>query len=354
MPLIEVVGTGRADDRESAFPQAVQLPDGDVLCSFSVGGGPEVHGGTDWARSTDGGLTWAVEGTILPPTAEPASVNFLKLTLSADGRRIHAYGARMYRNPGEKFGENRTEAIFCTSDDGGHSWSAPQVIPMPVSCPLEISHGLLPLSSGRLLAPAATLPAKNRLGEQVLVAISEDGGASWPSHAVVFEDPDKKLGYFEQKLAELSPGRLMATAWTVTLGDVVDRPDSFSISNDNGATWGPARSTGINGQTLTPIPLGGDRLLVLYNRRYGHQGIVMGLVTFTEDDWTVRWDDLMYDARSERQRPADVKTGVEEFDTFAFGFPTAVGLQDGTFLATHWCRENGAFGIRWTKLRVDW
>ena len=73
MPAIEILSTGRLDERDSAFPQAVQLPDGDVLCSFSVGGGQHVRGGTDWARSSDGGQTWTLEGTILPPTADPAT-----------------------------------------------------------------------------------------------------------------------------------------------------------------------------------------------------------------------------------------------------------------------------------------
>jgi len=224
---------------------------------------------------------------------------------------------------------------------------------MPCDCALEISHGILPLSSGRLLAPAATLPAQDRLGERVLVALSDDGGDTWLRHAVVFQDPGRRLGYFEQKLTELSPGRAMAVCWTVTLGDVVDRPDSFVISDDDGATWGPVHSTGISGQTMTPIPLGGDRLLVLYNRRYGDQGVVMVLVTFTEEAWTVRYEDMMYDARAHRKRPDDLDTGVEEFDAFEFGFPTAIRLQDGTYLATHWCKEEGTFGIRWTKLRTD-
>ncbi len=354
MPSIEILGTGRLDERDSAFPLAVQLPGGDILCSFSVGGGPSVHGGTDWARSTDGGETWTLEGTILPPTTDPPTTNFLKLTLSPDGGTIYAYGGRSYPAPDEKFGEGRNEALFCRSTDGGRTWSEPQVIPMPCECALEISHGMLTLSSGRLLAPAATLPGEGRLGEQVFAAISDDGGKTWPAHAVVFEDPGKKLGYFEQKLAEIAPGRVMAVCWTVTFGDVVDRPDSFAISGDDGATWGPAHSTGINGQTMTPIPLGGDRLLVLYNRRYGHQGVVMALVTFTEDAWTVHHEDLMYDAKATHERPEGLDTGVQEFDTFEFGFPTAIPLRDGTYLATRWCKEKGAFGIRWTKLRIDW
>lgn len=353
MPSIEVIGTGRIDERDSAFPQAVQLLGGDLLCSFSVGGGPNAQGGTDWARSTDGGETWSLEGTILAPTEDPYTTNFLKLSLSPDGGTVYAYGSRSDREPGEGFGEGSNHPVLCRSADDGRTWSAPQVIPMPCDCALEISHGLLALASGRLLAPAATLPSQERLGEQVLAAVSDDGGETWPTHAVVFEDPQGKLGYFEQKLAQIAPGRVMATCWTVTLGEVVDQPDSFAISDDDGSTWGPARSTGIRGQTMTPIPLGGDRLLVLYNRRYGDQGIVMALVTFTDTSWSIVYEGLMYDARARRERPTDLETGVQEFDSFAFGFPTAIRLQDGSILATHWCQEDGDFGIRWTKLRID-
>ena len=353
MPSIEILGSDRIDERDSAFPQAVQLPNGDILCSFSVGGGAHVTGGTDWVRSTDGGESWTLEGTILPPDPTAGRANFLKLSLSPDGQTVYAYGSWIANNIDKQFGKRPAGAILCRSVDDGKTWSVPVEIPMPVDCPLEISHGLLPLQSGRLLAPAATLPGKDRLGEQVLVAISDDDGQSW-SHRVVFEDPDRRCGYFEQKLAEIAPDRVMATAWTVTLGDYADQYDSFAISNDGGLTWGPARSTGIEGQTMTPIPLGGDRLLVLYNRRYGHQGIVMCLVSITDESWAVEFEGLVYDAKSRHERPADLESGIDELDTFAFGFPTAIKLQDGSFLATHWCVENGACGIRWTRLRIDW
>ena len=148
MPSIEILDTGWIDRRDSAFPQAVQLPNGDILCSFNVGGGPNVHGGTDWARSTDGGVTWTLEGTILPLTRNPDATSALKLSRSADGETVFAYGSRSYRLPEEKFGEGRNEPVLCRSTDGGHTWSAPQVVPMPADCPLEISHGVLPLASG--------------------------------------------------------------------------------------------------------------------------------------------------------------------------------------------------------------
>ena len=353
MPALNIIGSGRIDENDSAFPQAVQLPNGDLLCSFSVGGGQYVRGGTDWARSTDGGLNWQREGQLLAGSIDPPSANALKLSLSVDGRTIYAYGTRYWANQQDRFGERQGETIFCRSTDNGRIWTAPDTVPMP-DCPIEVSHSIRPLSSGRLLAPGAMLAMKDRLGEEVLVAVSDDGGASWPQRRTVFRDPEGMLGFWEQKLAEVAPRTVMATAWTVTLGDYRDQPNSFCLSHDDGMTWGPRRSTGIRGQTLSVLSLGGDRLLVFYNRRYGQQGVVMAMVTFTETEWKVLGDDLLYDAQASRDRPDSDATGVDELASFQFGFPTAIRLQDGTCLVTHWCVERDVCGIRWTKVAIDW
>lgn len=352
MPEIKVLATGRLDDRDSAFPMAVQLPGGDLLCSYGVGGGALVTGGTDWSRSTDNGETWQVEGTILPKDEARNRANFLKLSLSPDGGTIFAYGQWIDANTDEQFGTRDSGSLLCRSTDGGRTWSDAVAVPMPDG-PLEVSHGLLPLKSGRLLAPAATLFHPEELGRQVLLAISDDDGTTW-SHSVAFEHPEKQHGYFEQKFAVLPDGRVLGVAWTVTLGTYSDLQNSFVISEDGGSTWGPIRSTGISGQTMTPIPLGDDRLLVLYNQRHGQQAIKMCLATFSESEWIVHHEDVLYDAQTFYERSAAVQSGIDELDDFAFGFPTAIPLQDGSFLATHWCVENGQCGIRWTRLSVEW
>lgn len=267
---------------------------------------------------------------------------------------IFAYGSRSFRQETEGFGSGQNEPIFCMSTDEGHTWSAPQIIPKPYDCALEISYGIVPLASGRLLAPAATLPAKDRLGERVYAAVSDDNGATWDTTATVFHDPDGRFGYFEHKFTEFAPGKILSTCWTVLMKDVSDRPDSFAISTDNGKTWGKAHSTEINGQTMTPISLGDNKLLVLYNRRYGQQGIVMCLVTFDETSWKIHFEDILYDAAAVRQKPRELDFGVKEFDDFAFGFPTGIRLMDGTFLVTYWAKVNGQFGIWHAHLNIDW
>jgi len=138
------------------------------------------------------------------------------------------------------------------------------------------------------------------------------------------------------------------------LGDYLDQPDSFAISDDDGWTWSSYRSTGIRGQTMSTVYLGADRLLVLYNRRYGAQGIVGCLAKFTPEAWTVHHESLIYDAQAHREGPNSGKTGVDELASFQFGFPTAIRLRDGDYLVTTWSVESNATGIRWTKLRVLW
>ena len=80
----------------------------------------------------------------------------------------------------------------------------------------------------------------------------------------------------------------------------------------------------------------------------------MNLVTFTDNAWTIYYEGMMYDPNTTAERPEDIESAVETFAGFQFGFPTAIRLQDGTYLATHGSHEGGRFGIRWTLLRVDW
>jgi len=225
---------------------------------------------------------------------------------------------------------------------------------MPVDCPMEISHGILALPSGRLLAPAATLSSKDRLAERALVIISDDNGQTWSRHSTVFGSDGGDRAYFECKYSVLPDGGILATAWTATLGDYRDLENSYAVSNDDGLTWSPVRSTGIKGQTLSTCPLDSSRLLFVYNRRYGQQGIMVGLAEFDCDGWTVRDEQMLYDANAVHERDQSTQSGVDEFDAFSFGFPTAIALQDDVILVTHWSYENGNCGIRWTRLQIDW
>jgi hypothetical protein len=347
-PRLEVESAGIIDDRDSAYPQAAVLGNGDVLCSYSNAGGPSALGGTDLARSLDGGRTWTFDGTLLSPGTDPPTTNFLKLSKASDRATVYAYGARLGPTTAARFGERTSEPIFCWSEDDGHTWSGPRVVPIP-GARHEISHGVLALRGGRLLAPAASVESGRR-GERVVAAVSNDAGMTWPERVVVFEDPAGELGFFEHKLTDLGGGHILATSWTVRMADVMDLPNRYAVSHDHGATWSPPRLTDLHGQTLSTVGLGGDWLLALFNRRHRDPAIVVALVSLVGDEWATHTEMALFRPRA---RSVDNDGGVDRFGAFQFGFPTAIRLPDGAVLATFWARDGERCAVRWARLLLS-
>jgi hypothetical protein len=353
---LRVVASGVIDDADCAFPQAALTGGGEVVCIYCRGGGQFATGQSVVARSRDDGRSWFVEGPVITPPGRqspggsPTSASTMLRASSRTGSDIvFAYGARSSSGAEDRFGERPVEPILCISSDRGRTWSAPRVLAAPTRM-LEISHGVLPTGDGRLLAPAATIDP-GRLGAQVLLAASEDDGVTWGPYVPVLEDPRGRRGYLEHKLTDLGDGRLLLTAWTVLMDDLTDLPNTFALSLDSGRTWGPASSTGIRGQTLSTVWLGGDRLLVLYNRRYGRQGVVAALATLTEAAWVVHDEVLVHDPGTDRQRELE-SDGVDEMVQFTFGFPTGILLPDGQVLVTYWAGPYGRTAICWARIDV--
>ena len=350
MPGIETLESGHIDRSDSAFPTVVRLDDGGLVCAYSVGGGAHVSGGTHCSRSSDGGRTWSYQGPVLEPTQKPLTTNHLRLSRTADGT-ILAYGQRNQKDEsGKGSWDLPCDPVLCRSSDGGRTWSAPQVIPFRMPGPYEISNSIVVAGDGAWLAPAATFH-QGRYGERVVLHESRDQGATWPEMHTVFEDPEGKIGYLEQKVTECGPGRLLAVAWVQDYERDTDLRNRYSFSGDGGRTWDGPHSTGIQGQTMTPVWLGGDRFLVLYNRRFGEQSVQMCLVRADAGQWEVEFEGTMYDGRARLELTEEISS-QEQIALIRFGFPTAVRLDDETFLATHWCEEEGVCGIRWTRLRV--
>jgi len=355
MHNIEITDTGHISRDDAAFPTLVKIDDNELICGYTAKGkGPDALGGTDWSRSSDGGKTWIHEGTILPRRANPVQVNSLRLSRMSDGS-IVAYGGRdQLEGAGDSrsFGEDeKNEPVFCRSTDSGRTWSEASVIPTDLSLKYEISNPVVDPGDGTWLAPAATLPDSERLGERVVVFRSSDRGKTWPDYSTVFYDEKGEKGFFEQKIISLGEGRLLAVAWTVSLGDYGDLENHYALSDDYGRTWTESKPTGIKGQTLSPLHLGGDRLLLLSNRRYGKQGVVCYFVRFNNDEWRVEGESLLWDAQSSRDTGTEDKSGIDAFDDFAFGLPSAIQLADNLYYSVHWCKEDGIFGIRWTMFR---
>lgn len=103
---------------------------------------------------------------------------------------------------------------------------------------------------------------------------------------------------------------------------------------------------------MTPLCLGEDRFLVLYNHRFGKQTIQMCIVRAKENDWSVEFEDTMWDAQITLELTADTSSN-KEIKRIQFGYPMPLCLDDKNILAAHWCQEDGVCGIRWTRLHLE-
>lgn len=352
MSFIEILKEECVNRNDSAFPTMTRLNNDDLVCGFSVGGGPEVTGGSDWARSHDEGNSWEHEGCILPSTTNPNTVNTMRLSRTADGRVI-AYGQRNYlKDKNTKFGTVSNEAIFCISDQNCQNWSKVTVIPHGYDCPVEISNPMLVLEDGRWLAPVTLLTDSEHLGEKIIVKESRDEGKNWNNEYIIFADSAGKKGFFEKKIIEVEPGKLLAFAWTVNLGIYSDLNNHFSWSNDGGRSWSEAIQTNIQGQTLFPLHLSGCRFLLIYNYRQSPPGIRIATADITDSDCRIIDETYLWQPESENAVNGNSKEGIDSFDDFKFGLPSLIGLNDGNFLAVFWNKEDGLYGIKTVKFKL--
>ena len=157
-----------------------------------------------------------------------------------------------------------TELLIFRSRDRGRTWARPAAIDPPLRGPsFEMCCPIVPLRDGRWVLPTSTWPGWDGEcpnGVRLVALVSRDRGKSWPTWFDVMAD--RRNGYFfwESKIVELSDSTLVDVAWVYDRARARDLPNHFSLSRDGGRTWSPRRSTGIRGQTLTPLRLDDDRL----------------------------------------------------------------------------------------------
>jgi sialidase-1 len=344
---------------QARHPSLIRFEDGELLVAFDLGQADEsLDYRTYRARSLDGGTSWQLEGALFAnPPGRPTSYS---VRISAAGGEVLAFGSLHYRDDPEEGLVNRatlgfvpTDLILLRSLDRGHTWSPPQVLRPAIESPAwETCHHVVSLPGGRWLAPTATwrgwdgrLPA----GEQTVVLISDDRGASWPTLGRVFDGRESGLIHWEVSVAPLRDGRIVAVAWVHDPRTMEDHPNAFALSEDDGATWSPPRSTGLHGQTCKELQLTDGRLLSVY-RRLDEPGLWAILATLGPgDDWTNVCDLAIWQGVA---ASGSTTNSADALAALRFGYPSPVLLPDGDVLVAFWCVEDCQSIIRLARLRV--
>lgn len=371
MTMIERVETGlihrnpkpHLRSEQAYFPSVARYPDGEMVAAFGVGSAFEsVDAHTRLARSFDGGRSWATEAPLYEERDDPPTSWNVRISLMPEGELV-AVGARWDRSRtemglvnSETFGFVPTELILLRSEDRGHTWQGPYVIEPPLEGPsFEVCHPVKPLRDGRWLWPTATWTGWDGYspnGMKAIVLVSHDRGDTWPEYVDVMDGTDDDIVYWEQKVVELDGSRLMAVCWTHDRSRDEDLPVHFAISEDCGRSFGPPKSTGLRGQTTTPLYLGHGRVLSIY-RRTDHAGLWADLSSVDGETWVSEAEAPLWgaDGRQSDRRQEGMSLS-EEMSSLRFGLPLALKLPDGHIFVAFWCVEDCISVIRWFRLAI--
>jgi hypothetical protein len=258
------------------FPSVVVLDDNELLATVVLGEAfeaPDLR--TCLLRSTDASASWRFEGRIYPGTPDRLTSDCSRISRTADGGLVAVMvqdDRSKHPDEGlsnaENLGHVPNALFLLRSRDRGVTWTSPAPIETPLEGPcFELCCPIVPLHDGRWMLPTSTWPdweGRAPNGWRMAALISSDRGATWPEYADVMVDPEQRVIFWESKIVELPDNRLLAVAWAYDQIAARDLPNQFSLSSDGGWTWTPPCSTGLQGQTLTPLVLPDGRILSLF------------------------------------------------------------------------------------------
>jgi len=212
-------------------------------------------------RSVDGGRTWQQRGRMnmawnLTGMISDGGISFLRLQ---DGR----LAMLAHRHVEGLLGGGMP--IISFSNDEAETWTPARLLAEPDGIWYVMNDRMIQLRSGRLVVPACCPPSSGGYkseGERVvgICLLSDDAGQSWRLSTKPVEVHDLR-GIQEPCVAELPEGRLLMLARTGSGCNFA------SYSDDGGETWSPSEPTtqtaACSSLTLKNLPDG--RLIVFYN-----------------------------------------------------------------------------------------
>ncbi len=180
--------------------------------------------------------------------------------------------------------------------------------------------------------------------------------------APTLNDPDRRIAYYDQRIARLPDGRLLTIAWVHDVIADATLPARAGWSDDGGLTWSAPHETGIVGGPVNPLLLPDGRIFASYARRTGRPGIRACLSsdggrTFDLDDEFVIWDEATRRVTGVPARDDGAGTAAEplwdSMWTWTFGQPLPTLLDDGAVGVAFYAADpaDGA-AVRFVRLEV--
>lgn len=360
----------KGTDRSScAFPGIAVLPGGRWVCGFRAAPTKKGTAGQHAliALSDDEGKSWpTVLNPFMPPDIDgrPGLFRAAYPAALAENGVLAALCWVDHSYPSLPFFNDETEGLLDTrifliaSEDRGLTWSGPALVD---TAPFRIP---TPLTGPTLLLPNGDWALQFELNKPYLdktpwkhasvLMFSADRGGSWPRHAIVGQDPDRRIFYWDQRPGLLAHGTLLDLFWTYDRG----ASDYLNIharqSLDNGASWSDIWDTGVPGQPAPPVSLPDGRIAMVYVDRTEAPAIKLRATSDRGKTWPRPTEIVLYqpDLGAQSVRKSSPQEAWTEMEKFSLGLPAAARLPDGDVLVVFYSGpEPDLTDIRWLRVR---
>ena len=316
----------------------LELMDGSLLFAITE----FFESGSDFAkahiiarRSSDNGRTWSEPCILQENTGglNCMSVTLRRIPTSESPQRI----ALFYL---QKNSQSDLDLYVKYSDDEAKTFGEAILVTDTPGYHVVNNDRITQLSTGRLLAPAASTPDVSEVNHfESRCFISDDEGLSWRAGQAAVDLP--KRGAMEPEVIELKDGRVMMIMRN-QLGTI-----SKSYSSDGGETWSEPSALGPIAPeapaTLRRIPSTGD-LMLIWNKNYepdaGHSGKRTPLNVAISKDEGESWI---------------LERELETDPNFSYSYPSLIFVRDRAVL-TYWVGDSTKrqWSTNFRSLPVSW
>ncbi len=362
--------TAPANERSASGTSAFLASDGTLYVTFRLG--TERESGDGHAAvmaSRDVGETWEIrhlgiaqrwlEGT-------EGEIRSFKLAELAPGELTGSVLWTDRSDPTKPWVNQTTQGLLpmrnyhTTSRDGGITWSTPRVIDLPH--PSSSATGpLLRLPGGRLAQPFEHWkdyddPVVGR--PRALLRFSGDNGNTWTDEAIVAADPDNRIYYWDQRLAQHpDTGQIVAMFWTFDRVANNDIQIHIAWGSPDGRTWTQPTPTTLDGQHCQPVALGGDLLAAAYSHRRNPPGVRLALSRDFGRTWDANDEIEVYGSGAGEEPSATGAASTRDYwnamGAWQFGHPRAIALPGGEVFVVFYAGVGATRSARWARVAVE-
>jgi hypothetical protein len=185
------------------------------------------------------------------------------------------------------------------------------------------------------------------------IAFTSDAGRTWSGTSDVHTDPARRIICWDQRLALLPDGSILALFWTFDR----QKNDYLNIharqSHDGGQTWGELWDTGVPGQPARPAALSDGRLVMVYVDRTSIPVIKARCSTDNGKTWPSDTELVIHSrlAQSQIWTKESMQDAWAEMAAFSIGLPDATPLPGGDILVVYYSGVHpDQTDIRWARI----